>query len=1083
MMQHFNTPPVPRRSGRPAKRKSMLALRWTITLSLFTLLALVSARAQQDTAEIVGTITDPSGAVVPAQVTIENLGTGVRRGIQVQDGSYTFTLLQIGKYAVHVNATGFKTSDIPAFDLVAGERRRVDVTMQIGQQSETVQVSALTQAQLETDSSSITQTISEDNLQTLPMNGLNFIVLAQDLSAGANQGMPGQINSGTRPDDRRMNSEISANGQFPSANNYLIDGMDNNERIIGGLGVRPSSEAITDLRVETSVYSADIARVSGAVINIITKAGTNRFHGSVFEYIRNDRLDAKNFFSVTQPELRQNQFGGSLGGPILKNKAFFFFDYEGFRIVNGQTSLVQVPTTYEEENPGDLSDLGGPVIAHPNQIALNFFALYPQCTPQYCDPTSTNNFFSYSPRRTQNANTIDSRADYHLNDLNSLFAHYTYNRTITSTPGELPPVNGIYPGGAMWDFAGSSNEYQHNIQLNYVHIFTPKLLTEMKVGWTRIQNLSLPLNYGVAASTQLGLLGANDSATDTGLTPMSIGNYATLGDEAYVPIEDIDNSGQMNATVTYNRGTQTIRMGTAWTRRLFTNIQSAFGIGLFNFSGAGVDALAAFFNGEPTSVTRQNQVYPMQNRTWEPSVFFQDDWHVAKNLTLNLGFRYDVATPYTERHNRMSNFNLAAGALLVSGVGGVSSTAGVKTDYSNFAPRIGFSYQVLPHTVVRGGFGITYFPMGWGTPVAMENQPFTFNYSPAPGSVGLTALPIPTPTSAANPSGGVTGNVAPNFRASVTDQMSLGVEQAIGPNVVEIRYVGSIGKHTYRANVNWDTPLPQSTPFSGPGGFAANDELPYYQQAPLITAGGGIVMTDSEGVQNFNSLQAKFSRQMTHGLSVNMNYTWESDLSDSDVETGVGDYEVPTMIRQLDYGVDENEIRSRLAGAVTYNLPFGQLSHGLRHTAIGGWQLSALGRWSTGGPFTILDSAQPAAINNGVSSSDRPNKIGDPYKNVPKGLYYNPAAFAPQTFGTVGNVGVDTMRGPHYRGLDMSASKEFNLTEGIALRFRTEAFNITNTPTFANPSGDINSGSAGLITSTLSNANPRQIQGSLKFLF
>lgn len=1067
---------------RNGKGTSLFVQYWTVAF-FFSLLVMSRAHAQQDTAEIVGTVTDPTGAVVPAQVTVENLGTGVRRGAQTQDGSYAFTLLQIGKYAVHVSANGFKTSDTPPFELVAGERRRVDVTLQVGGQSELVQVSAYAQEQLETDNSSITQTISELNLQNLPMNGLNYVVLAQDLTAGANQGLPGQINSGTRPDDRRMSSEISANGQFPSSNNNLIDGMDNNERIIGGLGVRPSTEALADLRVETSVYTADISRAAGAVINMITKAGTNTFHGAAFEYIRNDALDAKNFFSVTQPELRQNQFGGSLGGPILKNKAFFFFDYEGLRIVNGVTSLVQVPTTYEEQHPGDLSDLGGPVTASPNQIALNYFALYPQCTSKYCDPASTNNFFSYSPRRTQYANTVDSRADYHFNDTNTAFAHYTYNRTITDTPGELPPVNGIYPGGEMWDFAGASNEYQHNIQLNYVHIFSPRLLSEVKLGWTRIQNLSLPLNYGVDASTKLGLLGANDSPTDSGLTPMQIGNYATLGDEAYVPIEDIDNTGQLNATVTYTHGTQTIRMGTTWIRRLFTNIQSAFGIGTFTFSGAGVSALATFLEGTPTSVTRQNQVYPMQNRTWESGQFFQDDWRLAKNLTLNLGIRYDVYTPYTERHDRMSNFNLAAGKLLVAGVDGVSSTAGVKTFYSNVAPRIGFSYQVLPHTVVRGGYGITYLPMGWGTPVAMENQPFTFNYSPAPGTVGLTALPVPTPTSADNPSGGVTGNVDPNFRPSITNQMSLGVEQAFGSNTVEVRYVGSIGRHGYRPNINWDTPLPQSTPFSGPGGFATNSELPYYNAAPLITSSGGIVISDSEGVQNFNSLQGKFTRQLNHGFGVNANYTWERDISDTDVEGGTDDYEVPTMIRQIDYGTDENEIRSRIAGGITYDLPFGQTAQGLRRAAIGGWQFNALGRWSTGGPFTIEDSAQPAAINNGVNSSDRPNRIGNPYKNIPEGLYFNPAAFAAQPLGTVGNVGKNTMRGPHYRSLDLSGSKDFALTERLTMRFRVEAFNITNTPTFANPTSDINSGSVGLITSTLGNTNPRQIQGSLKLIF
>jgi Carboxypeptidase regulatory-like domain/TonB dependent receptor len=1045
-------------------------------LVAFLSFAFGSALAQQDTAEIVGTVTDSSGAVVPAQVIIENVGTGISRTIQAQDGSYTFTLLQIGKYAVHVDAPGFKKEDIPPFDLVAGERRRIDVMMQVGQQSETVRVSALTEAALQTDNSTISQTVSGENIQNLPMNGLNFIVLAQDLTAGANSGIPGQVTSGTRPDDRRASGEISANGQFPSANNFLIDGMDNNERIIGAIGVRPSTEAMAEFRVETSLYSADISRVAGAVTNVITKAGTNTFHGSAYEYIRNDDLDGKNFYSVTQPELRQNQFGGAIGGPVLKNKVFFFFDYQGLRIVNGVTSITQVPTDYEEAHPGDLTDVGGPLITSPNKIALNYFTLYPKCNYN-CNPGTTNNFYSYSPRRTQNADTIDTRADYHFSDRDSFFARYTYNKTITDTPGELPPVNGIAPGGEMYDFAGASKEYQHNIQLNLVHVFTPKLLTEFKIGWTRVSNASLPINYGINASTQFGLIGANYDQTTTGLTPMQIAGYGTLGDEAYVPLEDIDNTGQLNFTLTYNRGAHTIRMGTAWIRRLFENVQSAFGIGAFSFNGTNVEALTEFFQGDPTTVTRQNQVFPSQYRTWEPSVFIQDDWHVKKSLTLNLGVRYDVYTPFTERHGRLSNFSLAAGALLIPGQNGVGPTAGVKTDYSNVAPRIGFSYQALPHTVVRGGFGITYLPMGWGTNINEDNQPFTFNYSPLAETVGLSEpLPIPTVGSSANPSGGISGDIAPNYRSTLITQMSLGVEQAFGANVAEIRYVGSIGRHVYRPNVNWDTPLPQTTPFSGPGGYATAAELPLYNVAPLATS---VLITDTEGISSYNALQATFTRQLNHGLAVNTNYTWGHDLSDSDEEGGVNDYQVPTMIRQVDYGNDENEIRSRIAGGVTYYLPFGQAGHGFLHTVTGGWQVNALGRWMTGGTFTVLNG--DAHINNGVNSSDRPNMIGNPFHNVPAGLFFNPAAFAPQPFGTIGNERVNQLHGPHTRSLDLSGSKSFQLTEKVALLFRAEFFNVTNTPSFAVPGNDINTSGVGLITGTV--GTPRQIQGSLKVVF
>ena len=1045
--------------------------RHLLTLLHFALLIVSPAlgRAQQTTGDVVGTISDPSGAAITgAHVTIENVGTHELRTGSTQAGSYAFTFLQPGQYTVHVDAQGFKIADIPPFSLTAGDRRRIDVKMQVGQQNETVQVSA--SSMLNTDTSTITQTIPERSIEDIPTNGRNFILLAQDLVAGANSGEPGSIATGIDPDDRRQTSALSVNGQNVQSNDNLIDGMDNNERIIGLIGVRPSLDAMAEFRVETNLYTADIGRTAGAVVNIITKSGTNHFHGTAFEYIQNDDLNAVNYFALNRPELRQNQFGGSLGGPIRRNKAFFFVDYEGLDIISGTTSTSQVPTLFEEQNPGNLTDIGGPIIptASLNPIALKYFALFP--AP---NRPGTSGNFTYSPNQTQLAQTGDVRYDQHFNENNTAFARYTVNQTNTFKPGELPSVNGIDPGGNTYDFAGPSKQRQQNIQLNYVHIITPTLVTEFKAGYTRIDNISLPLNYGSNASTAFGINGADFSSTSSALTPLDIGPYAGLGDDAYEPLQDLDNTYQLNGTVTYSRGAQTFRVGAALIRRLFTNVQSSFPVGLFTFTGNDVQALTTFFEGTPYQVSRGNQIYPSQFRTWEPSAFFQDDWHVNRRLTLNLGIRYDLFTPFTERHGRISNFDPSLGELLVPGVNGVGPTAGVKTDYDNVAPRIGFSFQVTPHTVLRGGYGLTFFPEGYGTNVNMANAPFYYSYSPDPDTVGLsTPLPIPTLQSQSNPFGSLSGNVAPNQRMAEINQTSLGLEQSVGAYVIGARYVGDFGRHLM-LGLNIDQPAPSPNVLTP---TELQDERPYNSVLPNVTSIGEFI---TEGDSSYNALQVTGSRRMEHGLGVNINYTYAHQLDDISLSGG-GDYGLlPNQVSTYDYGNSDIDIRHKVAGGVMYELPFGRSANGLRKELTGGWQLNALGRWQTGFPFTVVNG--DPEINTGTGS-DRPNQVGNPWQDIPAGKFFNPAAFAPQAFGTPGDARRNSLHGPHQRSVDISGFKDFNLTEKVGLQFRAEAFNVTNTPSFQVPSSDISNPSAiGTITGTT--LNPRQLQFALKLVF
>lgn len=340
---------------------------------LFTVGSATPEYAQESTGSVVGQVSDASGAIVQAAtVRLENAGTHEIRTLTISRGQFAFTTLKIGNYSLEVLSTGFQTHKVASFPVLSGDARRLDIVLQVEGSSQMVEVTS-EPTLLKTDSSSIDVAVPGKTIEDLPSNGRNLIVLAQDLVPGATAGNPGNILSGQKPDDRRQSSSISVNGQPVTANDFLIDGLDNNERYIGIIGVRPSIDGVAELHVQTNLYTADVGRTAGGVINVITKSGTDTFHGSAFEYIRNDALNASDYFALSKPKLRQNQFGGSLGGPIVKNKTFFFADYEGLRIISGATSTSLVPSLYEEQHPGDLSDIGGPVIPSNqlNPIALN----------------------------------------------------------------------------------------------------------------------------------------------------------------------------------------------------------------------------------------------------------------------------------------------------------------------------------------------------------------------------------------------------------------------------------------------------------------------------------------------------------------------------------------------------------------------------------------------------------------------------------------------------------------------------------------------------------------------------------------
>ena len=1124
-----------------------------------------SALAQLTTADILGTVTDPSDAVVPnANVTLINLETNETRTIQSNgSGDYSFTLLPVGHYSITIKAQGFKVSITKDLAVEAGDRARSDVHLQLGSESTVIEVTANT-ALLQADSATVSSSVTAKAVQDLPLNGRNFVQLVQ-LVPGANEGPGNGLSSGGRPDDRRTNAAgISVNGQDDTLNNWVVDGIDDNERIIGSIGVKPNVEGTQEITVQTNSYAPEAGRTAGGVINIVTRSGTNQFHGSAYEFFRNDVFDARNFFQSTgaKPELRQNQFGGSIGGPIFKDKTFFYFDYEGSRVVSGVTYVKTVPTLAEYNainsiggaNPHDLLSAANGTGGLPiDPIALNYLKLFP--APNTGAAGQLSNNFTISPNKTQFGNTYDARIDHRFNDRNVVFARFAYNTVHTFIPPGLGTVNGLQVSGGRFDFDGPASDVAQQYALGYTHTFTPNLLLDLRAAFTRINNLSLPLNFGANANTTVGFPASHASFSPfaDSLTPVSVGPFSDLGDGAFVPLQDIDNTFQYTATVSWTKGNHNIKAGGGFVRRQARNVQSAsaagaYGFGLVTDNNSDLtkqqdNQLASTLVGAFQNDIRNFNLFPPDYRGYELNGFAQDSWKIRSKLTLVGGVRYDVFTPFTEAHNRISNFDFpqallstpatVTSALKVAGVGGVDGHANIPTDYSNFAPRIGFSMSITPSVVVRGGYGLSFFPGNYTSNADLKNAPFTSVFSPNcqssiaiqiernlgvnpasqnPSCATVTGAPtafdegLPAPSA---PNISSLTNIpalsfvaeAPKFRSALVQQFNLQVEKQLGANVLTIGYVGNIGQHLPESinNINQPTPF---NPITDPGGSVR----PLNSQLPNLT---GVSYIQSEGISNYSALQTSFQRRLTKGLAFDANYTWGKGLSDITGFSQQGGSQGwsnadPTRIRQIEYGVAENDIQNRFALSLDYALQYGKSLTGVKKFALAGWQVNTITAWQSGKPFTITETGSGAdnpiesdgsqhGYNNRATplnsgGQDRPDQLKDArlsHKGLSK--FFDTSAFAPQPLGTIGTAHRNSLFGPNFRHVDLSVFKDFSVTERLKVQFRAESFNISNTPNFyiGNGSSGASFGNPafGAISQTDPNYTPREYQFALKAHF
>jgi hypothetical protein len=1067
------------------------------------LLAPCPVSAQLVTADILGTVTDTTGAVIPdATVTLVNTGTGItQKSKSDKTGEFIFSHVQIGTFKVTIEAKGFKTFTTKGLTPNANDRMRVNAKLEVGSQVETVEVEASAAVQLQTDSSDINATITSNSVSEMPLNGRNVYSLIA-LQAGTTSS-----STSNDPTDERPIQVFSANGQSSIYNNNMIDGMDNNERSLGEVAVSPSIDALQEVKVETNMYSAEYSRTGGGIANMITKSGTNQFHGTLFEFMRNDAFDAYPWepsgTEKTKAELRQNQFGGSFGGPIFKNKAFFFGDYQGFRQIKGGSSTKWVPTTAEYESAHDytgsqqivLNDQWGyggtatTTTIDPSQVnglGLAYMMMFPKPT---CESCSSYNW-SGMQNTVQNSNTYDLRIDYHFDDKNTLFGRYSYNKTDTTEPGVFPKSTILYNDSqTYWDGANINPVGIQNYALDYVHIFSPSTLFEAKASYLRTnmtedspndsywtaEKTGMPCNdsYCYNVTGVYGLPLTSYSSASAGSYSGTSAPYTGGGDGGYLGY--IENSFQYNASLTWNHKSHSVKAGVALIRRQVeaptssnTNLSWTP-----NYTG---NALADMIEGYATSISARVEMMTPRYRMWEPSVYVQDDWRVTKSFTLNLGVRYDIYTPWTERQGHLSNFDLNTDLIVSPSLLGdnqASPTGNIKTDFGDISPRIGFAYS-LPHSmVIRGGWGMSYFPgntSGRGE-YEMINAPFTWSlncgasnyattqcsnssYAMSDGGYNI-AVGIPhssydtslaTDTSNYASLGSGVAYMMPNFKPSYLEQMNLQLQQQIKQNIYTVGFVSSLGRR-----------MPTSQNLNQP--VSASAAYPMYDSTHSWMKSVSV----SEAMSAVNSAwlagEATYERRLTQGLTANVNFTWarsegqdsgasECVLSGCPMDDGKGGTVLIGGWADYNY---TGSTSHRLAGTLSYNLPFSPSLHGVAGTVLKGWALNATGYWQTGSWTSVTSNVNRSGIT-GKLLTEYPNKIASAkLSHRTLDQWFNTAAFAEQTEYTLGNARLNTVQGPRSRDLDLGLGKVFSLWEDLKLQFRAEAFNTLNMPNYGTP--------------------------------
>ncbi|HTB14010.1 MAG TPA: TonB-dependent receptor [Bryobacteraceae bacterium] len=1048
-------------------------------------------------AQITGRVTDSTGAVLPdVKVTVTNADNGITRETRTNDlGYYTVPLLDPGHYKLIAEKQGFSTREQTGIELLVDQRAAIDFTMQVGQLNQGISVEAGALL-LDATEASVGQVIENRQVVEMPLNGRNYITLGL-LSVGTSDPIAGSRDQG-----------FSSGGQRLSANNYLLDGTDNNSYELADAGrmggmVAPSIDAIQEFKVQTNSYSAEYGRGTGATINVTIKSGTNQIHGAAYEFLRNDDVDAKNFFAsptAAKPQYQRNEYGFAAGGPIIKNKTFIFGDWEATNIRQAQSAVDTIPTA--AERTGNFSQetkiLKNPITgqAFPGNIipanlidplAAKLINLYP--APGNGNLSSN---YLYGGPDDENDHRWDVRVDHTLSQKDTVYARVSnYGVKIPGILNLPPPAFGANA------FDETINGY--NAFLGWTHIFSPSLvaITRASYSYNEFTRANPAVGGTPNYNATYGVPGGDDSIPG-GFSAFGITGYTQLGIGANNPTQRNSQNRQVVSDFNWAHGAHNIKFGVNLIRiqNNILNDNTTIGNWTFNgqFTGDGMADFLLGYSSQWTGSTIEN----VNLRGWLPAAYVQDDWKISRKLTVNLGMRYEVGLPYYDTQNRMSNLTLLnptmATLILASNSGGYENRSLVNPNSDGWEPRVGLAYQLDSKTVIRTGYGIyrTYFePMG-DAQFLTVNPPFAYTVnissSQTTPAVVLSQGPPAGALSLAHATGVTFAQYPTNPHRAYAQQWNFNIQRQLAAKwLFEVGYSAEKGVHLInRYDGNFAPPEP--------GNINANRPI---QSAIIPPSGdvvsplGGINQYNFNGNSNYQALVVKLEKQLTKGLTVLASYTYSKTMGDICSDSADGSstncgFQDPLNMR-AEKSLDNQDEGQRFVTSMLYDIPvgrgrrFGSQMPAVVNGFLGGWGIGGIFSRHSGLPYTIVDTGNPA--NDGtISIVDRPNLVGDPY-SAPWSVNraFNTAAFAIQPAYMYGSLGRNTMAMPRVSDLDLILSKIFPLTERVRLQARFEVFNSTNTPPFTT-APDATVGTNGFGQTTAAGA-PRQLQFGLKALF
>ena len=1038
-----------------------------LAIALFILIAL--AQGQTVRGVISGVVKDPAKAAISsASLAVVNEETGEKRSATTDSrGEFTVAGLLPGKYRVESEAKGFRK--IGQFvTLEVDQDIRIEITLPLGV-GDYVDVTAAAPL-IRQDSSALGGVIENRLIVGLPLDGRNFYELSLLLPGVV---PPAQGSAGSV----RGAFTINVNGAREDSNNFLLDGAYNGDPKLNGVSVTSPVDAIREFEVATSTYDTSFGRNAGGQINVVTRSGGNQLHGTVYEFFRNGAMDDKNYFAPSDqpaPKYQRNQFGGVLGGPIRKNRTFFFMDFEGTRLAAGETLVTNVPTALERV--GNFSKSAVPAIdpttgapipggALPsyylNPIGLAIAALYPLPNRNVAGA----NFVS-SPAQFDNQNHGDIRIDHALSHADNLFFRYS----IVDDKFFDPFGGAGY--SAVPNYGLNIPSRSQNTSLGETHTFTPSLINEVRIGFNRVSSGDYQQNQGTSINHTVGLPELSTNSRDWGLSLISVNGYSPLGDEYTSPEHGTTNTYQIGDNATWTRGRHLVKFGfdsRILQQNAYRDVQSR---GFIDFTGLLLgNALEEMLLGAPTESGGATMNNPEHLRTHSVDFFVNDTWRLRPDVTVTLGLRYEYNSPGVDAANRANVYNPATGTLAAVGMSGFPR-AGYNADLNNFAPQIGLAWSPggSGKTVIRAAYGIHYdqSSLAIGEGLYFSAPYYNLNvFYPIEGLYNLS-LSNPFPSNFPYPYPASATAFERNLRTPYIQQWNFGIQRQLGKSrVAEIAYVGSKGTRLIDSrNIN------QAAPSTNPENLPPN---PYFSDVDIIESNANSI---------YHSLQARFEQRLAKGLSALASYTYAKSIDDaSGFFTTNGDPNFPQNSYNLaaERGRSDFDIRQRFTLSYAYDLPIAT-----GHRWLGGWQSFGVLTFQTGTPFTVAllsdnDNSNTGFSNLGYGANNRPNVVGNPHISNPSATeWFNTKAFAVAPYGTFGNAGRNILDGPGLATVNFSIVKSTRVTERLNVQFRAEFFNLLNRTNFNLPDNFVGSPTFGQITSA---QDPRRTQLALKFLF